>query len=113
MRQSLRLGGRDTMSDKRMVVTADAEGRVVLGPEFANSTLILIEVDPTEFLITKAPAVAEGDLWRLEDPELLSGVLEGLKEADRGEYEEDPPDFRADMEMARRTLRDAGFDVDS
>jgi hypothetical protein len=101
------------MSGRSTIKTADAKGRVVLGRAFANSTLIVTEVDPTEVTITKAKAIPERELWLLEHPKALRGVLEGLRQADRGQFDENPPDYEADLKAARKALKEAGFDADA
>lgn len=42
--------------------------------------------------------------WLLQHPEAMAGILEGIRQADRGEFVKDPPDFEADMEKARKAL---------
>lgn len=101
------------MAGRRTIKTADAKGRVVLGRAFANSTVIVTRTDPTEVTVTKARAIPERDLWFMEHPDALRDVLQGIEEADRGEFVANPPDFEADMEKARKSLKDAGFDVDA
>ena len=88
------------------IKTVDSKGRVVLGPTFANSTVILTQIDPTEIVVSKARAVSERELWLLEHPEALASVFEGLRQTAAGETVE-PPDVEADMEKARNLLKNA------
>lgn len=96
------------MPAKTTIKNADSKGRIALGPAFANSTVILTEVDSTEIIVSKARAVPERELWLLEHPETLRSVLEGLKQAEGGESAENPPDFEADMKKARKALQRTG-----
>ena len=91
------------MTPKTSIENVDSEGRVVLGAEFANSTVIVNRVHATEIVITKARAVPVHELWLLEHPKALRSVLEGLRQATTGEFVQNHPDFEADLEMARKT----------
>jgi hypothetical protein len=94
------------MTPKTSVKTVDSKGRLVLGAEFANSTVIVNRVHATEIVVTKARAVPEHELWLLEHPKALASVLEGLHQAATGEFVQGPPDFEAnlaaDLEVARK-----------
>jgi hypothetical protein len=46
---------------KRVIRTADSRGRVAL-PGFANATVILEQVDDTEYRVRKAQVIPENDL---------------------------------------------------
>jgi hypothetical protein len=48
--------------------------------------------------------ISEHERWLLSRPKVLKGVLEGLRQADNGEWDESPFDFEADMEKARKAL---------
>ena len=90
------------MAGKTIIKTVDSKGRLLLGAEFANSTVIVNRVHPTEIVVTKARAIPEHELWLLEHPKALASVLEGLRQAATGEFVENPPDFQADLEAARK-----------
>jgi hypothetical protein len=92
------------MTAKTSIKSVDSKGRLLLGADFANSTVIVNRVHPTEIVITKARAIPEHELWLLEHPKALRSVLEGLRQAASGEFVENPPDVEADMERARKAL---------
>jgi PHD/YefM family antitoxin component YafN of YafNO toxin-antitoxin module len=94
------------------IKTADARGRVNLGAAFANAIVALTYTDPTEVVISKAQCDSETEEWLFRNPRALRGLLQGLEESERGEFVKTPPDFEADMEEARRALKEAGFDAD-
>ena len=75
-----------TTPAKTTIKTVDSKGRVALGAAFANSTVILNRVYSTEVVITKARAIPEHELLLLEHPKALGSVLEGLRQADAGEF---------------------------
>jgi len=43
--------------------TADSKGRISLGSRFANQTVIIEEVDPTEIRVTLAQVIPQREIW--------------------------------------------------
>ena len=72
---------------------ADSKGRVALGPRFANQTVIVEEVDPTEVPITITAVVPQRELWLHQNPAAKEAVLRGLVQARLGKCSKIPPNF--------------------
>ncbi len=65
--------------------TADSKGRIALGPQFANKTFIIKEVDATEFRIIAASVIPERELWLHKNEAAMASVQRGLQQAAQGE----------------------------
>jgi len=81
---------------------ADSKGRVTLGQRFANQTVIVEEVDPTEVRITIAAVMPQREVWLHRNPTAKNLVLRGLAQARSGKFSKSPPDLDQDAEMAER-----------
>jgi len=81
--------------------TADAKGRISLGSRFANQTVIVEDVDPTEVRITLAEVIPQREVWLHKNPKAKALVLQGLKEARAGKRAK-PPDLEADARWAEQ-----------
>ena len=80
--------------------TTDAKGRVALGPNFANKTVIIREVDATEMVVTIARVMPEREAWLHENKVAKGLVATGLQQAAASQFSESPPDLDADAELA-------------
>jgi uncharacterized protein (DUF1778 family) len=91
---------------KRIIRTADSKGRVIF-PGFANATLIIEQVDATEYRVRKAQVIPEKDLQFHEE----SFPVE-LSEKDAAAFlkalEEPPAPNRAARRAAERFMKDHG-----
>jgi hypothetical protein len=76
--------------------TADSKGRVSLGSRFANQTVIIEEVDPTELRITLAAVIPQREVWVHKNPKAKASVLRGLTQAKAGRRAKSPPDVARD-----------------
>ena len=81
---------------------ADNKGRVTLGQRFANQTVIVEEVDPTEVRITIAAVIPQREVWLRRNPTAKASVLRGLAQARSGKFSKSPPNLDQDAEMAER-----------
>ena len=81
---------------------ADAKGRVALGPRFANQTVIVDEIDPTEVRVTVAAVLPQRELWLRSNADAKASVLRGLAQARRGKFTKTPPDLNDDAALAER-----------
>jgi hypothetical protein len=81
---------------------ADSKGRVALGPRFANQTLIVEEVDPTEVRITIAAVVPQREMWLHRNAIAKDSVLRGLAQARSGKFSKAPPNLDQDAALAER-----------
>ena len=73
--------------------TADSKGRIALGKEFANATVIVERVGPTEFRITKARVISEHEAWLLDNDDARSMVHRGLRQAKDRQFSGHPPEL--------------------
>jgi hypothetical protein len=76
--------------------TADSKGRVTLGENFANKPVIIQQVDETEVRITIAAVLPERELWLYKNKDAKAAVFEGLEQASRGQFADNPPDLQTD-----------------
>jgi hypothetical protein len=79
--------------------TADSKGRVSLGSRFANQTVIVEDVDPTEVRVTLAQVVPQRELWLHRNPKAKASVLRGLAQAKAGKGVKSPLDPEADARL--------------
>lgn len=70
--------------------TVDGKGRVVLGEQFANRTVIIREVDETEVVVTLARIIPEREAWLHENAGAKASVMRGLAQAKAGAFVEGP-----------------------
>ncbi len=80
--------------------TTDAKGRVALGHRFANKTVIIREIDPTEVVVTVARVIPEREAWLYENESAREIVTTGLRQAETGEFSDSPPDLDAASPLA-------------
>jgi len=74
--------------------TADQKGRISLGKSFANQTVLIQEISPTEVRIIKARVVPETEAWLWQNEQALASVAKGLTQAQAGVFAS-PPDLDA------------------
>jgi len=82
--------------------TADSKGRIALGPEFANRTVIVEQIDETELRVIAAAVVPERELWLHRNRQAKSAVLRGLKQARGRAFGKRPPDLAKDEKLAQQ-----------
>jgi hypothetical protein len=76
--------------------TVDSKGRVSLGNRFANRTVIIEEVDPTEIRVTLAQVIPQREVWLHKNLKAKSSVFRGLTQAKNGKVEKSPPNMHRD-----------------
>ena len=69
----------------------DSKGRLVLGPEYANATVLVEEVGEGEFNVQTAAVVPMREFWLYKNKEALGLVKKGLKEARMGKVAKSRP----------------------
>jgi hypothetical protein len=82
--------------------TADSKGRVSLGSRFANQTVIVEDVDPTEVRVTLAQVIPAREVWLHKNPKAKTSVLRGLEQAKAGKTAQSPPDLKADARLTEQ-----------
>ena len=68
----------------------DSKGRLVLGPEFANSTVLVEQVGDGEFLVKTAAVVPVHEAWLFKNKEALQLVQLGIEQAKAGKTVKGP-----------------------
>lgn len=82
------------------IKTADSKGRIALGPQFANKTFIIKDVDATEFRVIAAAVIPERELWLHKNEAAMASVQRGLQQAASGKVT--PLDPREDDELLEK-----------
>jgi hypothetical protein len=82
---------------------ADSRGRVTLGPRFANQTVIVEEVGPTEVRIMIVAVVPEREMWLRRHPAARKSVLRGLAQARSGKISRARPSLDQNATLAERS----------
>ena len=77
---------------------ADSKGRIVLGGEYANRT-VLVERRGDELVVRLARVIPEREAWLYENPDALGAVREGLQQAKAGKFGKGP-DLKAAAKLA-------------
>lgn len=62
----------------------DSKGRLVLGPQYANATVLVEELGQGEFKVQTAVVVPVREAWLYKNREALELVQQGLEEAKTG-----------------------------
>ena len=70
---------------------ADSKGRISLGSEFADATVIIDRLADGTVVIKKAKVIPEVDAWLYDNPKALASVRSGLKQARDGKFAKKPP----------------------
>jgi len=63
---------------------ADAKGRVVLGPKYANKLFRVSEQPDGNLLLEPVVTVHEREAWLFQNPEALAMVMKGIAESKSG-----------------------------
>ncbi len=69
------------MGNPRKSRKVDSKGRVLLGADYSDSTVLIEEIAPGEFVIKTAMVVPSHEAWLYENPKALSAVLSGINNA--------------------------------
>ncbi len=91
---------------KSLTKFTDSKGRVTLGKRFANRTVIVRSMSPTEVSIALAAVVPKRELWLQKNRTAMASIQRGLRQARAGKFIKNPPDLTADRKLVKR-LRNA------
>ena len=80
--------------------TTDNKGQVSLGSRFANQTVIIEEVTPTELRVTLAQVIPQREVWLHNNSRAKASVLRGLSQAKVGKMAASP-DLEADSRLPK------------
>ena len=79
--------------------TADAKGRVTIGPQIANRLISVTKVTDAEYVLKLVRAIPEDEAWLYENPKALASVRNGLRQARAGQLSKGP-NLAADKKLA-------------
>jgi len=79
--------------------TADAKGRVTIGPQIANRLISVTKVTDSEYVLKLVRAIPEDEAWLYENPKALASVRNGLRQARAGQLSKGP-NLAADKKLA-------------
>lgn len=78
------------------IKTVDKQGRLVLGRQFANQT-VLVEESESRIVIVPAKVMPAHEVWLYQNEEALRSVLTGIEQARNHQFASNPPDIDADL----------------
>ena len=78
--------------------TVDKQGRIVLGRQFANTTVLVDESDATRIVITPAKVLPRTRLGSIKTKKLPKAFSKGFARRRMGKFAKSPPDIDADLE---------------
>jgi hypothetical protein len=84
-----------------MTKTADAKGRVGLGPKVANRLVSVTKVGEAEYVVKLVRAIPEDEAWLYENPKALAAIRSGLRQARDGRLKRGP-NLAADAKLTRQ-----------
>jgi len=76
--------------------TVDGKGRVTLGPDFANQTVVIDDSNPDQLVIRKVVLIPAEEAWLYENQIAMKGLRKGLREASKMQFSSDSPDVDSD-----------------
>lgn len=79
------------------IATFDQRGRVTLGKQYANRTVIVEDRDG-DIVLKPAAVIPERELWLHKNPAAMKMVQRGLEQARQNRFV-DGPDLDADAEL--------------
>ena len=82
--------------------SADGKGRVTLGSQFANRSVIVEHRSESEVVVRLARVIPEAESWLYENPKALASVRRGLDQARKRKVARTPPDLKAAAKLAAR-----------
>ncbi len=84
---------------------ADSKGRITLGEEFKNRT-VLVERRGDEIVLRLARVIPEREAWLYDNKEALGAVRRGLEQARSRTFAKRAPDLGAAKALADQLLDD-------
>ncbi len=80
--------------------TVDAKGRITLGRDFANQTVVIDDSNPNQLIIRKMVLIPAEEAWLYENGEAMKSLRAGLSQASGLQFSDSPPDVDSDAEDA-------------
>ncbi len=73
--------------------TVDSKGRITLGPEFANQTVVIDDSNPNQLVIRKMVLIPAEEAWLYKNPAAITSLRRGLEQASAMQFSESPPEI--------------------
>jgi len=80
--------------------TVDGKGRVTLGRDFANQTVVIDDSNPNQLVIRKVVLIPAEEAWLYENPNAMKSVRKGLRQAVEMQFSDSPSDVDSDADEA-------------
>ncbi len=80
--------------------TVDSKGRITLGRDFANQTVVVDDSNPNQLVIRKMVLIPAEEAWLYQNPTAMQSLREGLQQAAGRQFSHAPPDVDADADDA-------------
>ena len=85
----------------------DSKGRVNLGEDFANRTVVIKYRGPGEVVVKRACVIPEREAWLYQNPKTLASMRRGLDDARGRRFAKNKPNFAADAKRGKSSADDA------
>ena len=82
--------------------TIDNNGRLTIGRQYANRTVVIKQLNESEFLVTLARVIPEHEAWLFRNEKAQKLVAKGLTEAREGRFSSSPPDLDEDIQLVEQ-----------
>ncbi len=69
--------------------TVDGKGRVTLGPDFANQTVVIDDSNPDQLVIRKVVLIPAEEAWLYKNQVAIKGLRKGLQQAAKMRFSSD------------------------
>ncbi len=80
--------------------TVDSKGRITLGLDFANQTVVIDDSNPNQLVIRKMVLVPAEEAWLYKNRAAMNSLRKGLAQASDLQFSESPPDVDSDAKDA-------------
>lgn len=80
--------------------TVDSKGRITLGREFANQTVVVDDSNPNQLVIRKMVLIPAEEAWLYKNRAAMTSLRKGLEQASAMQFSESPPDVDSDADDA-------------
>jgi hypothetical protein len=78
--------------------TVDSKGRINLGKDFANQTVIITK-ESDKITIELAQVIPAREVWLYKNPKAKASLERGLQQARARKFSQSPPDLVADAAL--------------
>lgn len=78
--------------------TVDSKGRITLGRDFANQTVVIDDSNPNQLVIRKMVLIPAEEAWLYENREAMKSLRKGLKQASQMQFSDSASDVDSDAD---------------